>query len=95
MLFRSTSKSGKSAANRSLLRTKSFPENLVVLEDSHFDLHHTKNIVRTRSQSDLNQNDLDIADLQQSFSREASPSTPPDSRLLHQFSLFHNQSAPN
>ena len=74
-----TSNSGKSTANRSLLRKKYVPENLVVLEDSHFDLHRTKNIFRTRSQGDLNQSDLDIADLQQSFSREASPSTPPDS----------------
>ena len=53
-----TSKSGKSVADRSLLRTKSVLENLVVLEDLHFDLHHTKNIFRARSQSDLNQADF-------------------------------------
>ena len=48
------SNSRKSIANRSLLRTNYVPENLVVLEDSHFDLHHTIKIFRTRSQGDLN-----------------------------------------
>ena len=67
----------------------------MVLEDSHFDLHHTKNIFRTRSQGDLNQTNLDIADLKQSFSREASPSTPPDSQLLYHFILFHNNFSQN
>ena len=33
--------------------------------------------------------------MQRSFSREASPSTPPDSQLLYQFSLFHNKSTQN
>ena len=65
------------------------------MEDLHFDLHHTKNIFRTKSRSDLNQTSLETAGLQQSFSREASPSTPPDLQLLHRFSLFHNQSAQN
>ena len=89
------SNSGKSAANRSLLRTNSVPENLVVLEDSHFDLNHTKNIFRTRSQGDLNETNLDIADLQQILSREASSSTPPDSQLLYHFSPFHKKFAQN
>ena len=49
-----TSKTGKLTADRSLPRTKAVPENLVVLEDSHFDLPHTKNIFRTRSHLDPN-----------------------------------------
>ena len=58
-----TSKSGKSAVDRNIPRTNSVPENLVVLEDSHFDLHHKKNIFRTRSQGDLSQDDLQTVDL--------------------------------
>ena len=74
-----TPKFGKSATDRNIPREKYVSEHHSVLEDSHFDLHHTKNIFRTRSQNDLNQADLQFADLHQSFSREASPSTPPDS----------------
>ena len=88
-------KSGKSVAGRSIPRKKYFPENLSALGDLHFDLSHTNNIFRTRSQTALDPVDLESADLHQSFSREASSSTPPDSQLLHHFSLFHNKSTPN
>ena len=83
----------KPTTDRSIPRTIFVPENLTVLKDPHFDLPHTKNLFRDKSQSDLNQADFETTDLQQSFSREASPSTPPDSQLLHHFRSFHNISA--
>ena len=59
-----TSRAGKLAADRNIPRTKSLPEKLAILEDLHFNLHHTKNIFRTRSQGDLNQADFETVDLQ-------------------------------
>ena len=90
-----TSRFGNLTTVRTIHREISVPEHLTSLQDPQFDLHHTKNLFKTKSQTDIDQTDLEPIDLQQSSSREASPSTPPDFQLLHHFNSFHLKSAQN
>ena len=88
-----TFKTRNLATYRTIHRASSVLEHLTALQDPQLDLHHTRNLFRTNSQSKINHTDLEPIDLQQSPSREASPSTPPDLQLLHHFSSFHPKSA--
>ena len=60
-----------------------------------FDLSSTKALFRRKSQSKINLDDLEPLDLQQSPSREASPTTPLDFQILHHFGSYHPKSTQN
>ena len=88
-------KAGNSPTIRTIHRASSASEHLTVSQDPRSDLHHTKNLFRTKSQSRVYQADFEPIYLQQSSSREAFPSTSPDFQLFHHFNPFRLKSTQN
>ena len=58
-----TSKAGNITTVRTIHRASSVPKHLTALLDPQFDLHHTKNLFRTKSQSRVDQDEIEPIDL--------------------------------